>query len=186
MAISFGESLDLDVVGGETAPRATGAVVVAQDVNLIMGEAAPSPEVEAAAAAVGSAHEARRLGSLVIGPAREGEPLLFQAVVYDFQRSPPVREVEVFDALVAAFEEARSRQISRMAVRPIGTAHSGLDPATFLRLLAQTCYSATELGTSLRRVHLLLGTADELRRYEALLPAVVVLRNRQARRAEDV
>jgi hypothetical protein len=120
------------------------------------------------------------LGSIVVGTLREGGPLVFQAVVYDFQRSPPVRETDVFEALVAAFEEARSRQLSRLAVRPVGTAHAGLEPASFLRLLAQTCYSSAELGTSLRRVHLLLHSPDELRRYESLLPSVIVLRNRQA------
>src|SRR5262249_14394048 len=39
-AVSFGESLDLDLVAGEEAPPATEAVVVPQDVHLILGDVA--------------------------------------------------------------------------------------------------------------------------------------------------
>ena len=53
-----------------------------------------------------------------------------------------------------------------MAVQPLGTAHAGLEAARFLRLLTQICYSSAELGTTVRRVHLLLPSPDELARYE--------------------
>src|SRR5262249_21497063 len=145
MAISFGESLDLDIVVGDDAPRSTGAVIVPQDIHLIMGEADAIEDTAETAADVlsrGTDPQVHRLGTLVVGPPREGPPFVCQPVVYDFQRSPPVREVDVFEALVAAFEEARSRQLVRIAVRPVGTAHAGLDAACFLRLLAQACYTS--------------------------------------------
>ena len=41
LALSFGEKLDLDLVVGDAPPPATGAVVVPQDVHLILGEVGP-------------------------------------------------------------------------------------------------------------------------------------------------
>jgi hypothetical protein len=92
--------------------------------------------------------------------------------VYDFDRSPPAREIHVFEALLAAFEEARARGIRSLAVQPLGTAHDGLDPERFLKLLAQVCYTSAELETTVRRVHLLLSSPLEMGRYEALLHAL--------------
>jgi hypothetical protein len=46
-----------------------------------------------------------------------------------------------------------------------------VSPARFLDLLIQVCYSASELGTSLRHVHLLLESPQELAHYEQLLQA---------------
>jgi hypothetical protein len=93
--------------------------------------------------------------------------------VYDFESSPPAREAHVFEALLSAFEEAKARTMTCLAVQPLGTAHAGLPPARFLALLAQVCYSSAELGTSLRRIHLLLPSPEELARYESLLAQVV-------------
>ncbi len=67
-------------------------------------------------------------------------------------RSPPAREIRVFEALIAAFEEARTRGIRSVAVQPLGTTHAGLDPERFLKLLARVCYSSAELTTTVRRV----------------------------------
>jgi hypothetical protein len=61
----------------------------------------------------------------------------------------------------------------RLAVRPIGTAHNGVSPEVFLRLLTQVCYSTAELGTSLRRVSLLVPSPEELERYQGLLKGLV-------------
>ncbi len=175
MALSFGERLDLDLMVGEEPPPLTGAMVVAQDVHLILGENGPiedtreTPEQVLAAAAP---QRPRRPGSVVVGATRAGAPLLLQAIVYDFDRSPPAREIHVFEALVAAFEEARMRRIRSVAVQPLGTAHDGLDPERFLKLLAQVCYTSAELDTTVRRVHLLLASPLELGRYEALLHAM--------------
>ena len=175
-AVSFGESLDLDLVAGEEAPPATEAVVVPQDVHLILGDVADiedtreTPEQVLAATAQ---DRPRRPGSIVVAPPKKGTPLTLQAIVYDFESSPPAREAHVFEALLTAFEEAKARGMSCVAVLPLGTAHAGLAPARFLSLLAQVCYSAAELGTSLRRVHLLLPSPEELARYEALLSQVV-------------
>jgi hypothetical protein len=175
-AVSFGESLDLDLVAGEEAPAATEAVVVPQDVHLILGDVATiedtreTPEQVLAASAQ---DRPRRPGSIVVAPPKQGAPLTLQAIVYDFESSPPAREAHVFEALLTAFEEAKARCMSCVAVLPLGTAHAGLAPDRFLSLLAQVCYSSAELGTSLRRVHLLLPSAEELARYEALLSQVV-------------
>jgi hypothetical protein len=173
--VSFGEKLALDLVVGEDAPPLSQALVVAQDVNLILGDVEPvleetAPE-EAEKGAVG--FRARRLGSVVVLKPQEGKPLLLQAIVYDFDRVPPVTEDAVFESLVCCFEEARSRGLARIAFRPLGTAHSGLVPATFLRLLTQACYSAAELGTSLKRISLLIPSPDEMERYQVLLKGIV-------------
>ena len=175
-AVSFGDSLDLDLVSGEQAPAATEAVVVPQDVHLILGDVATiedtreTPEQVLAASAP---ERPRRPGSIVVAPPKHGAPLTLQAIVYDFESSPPACEAHVFEALLSAFEEAKARCMSCLAVQPLGTAHAGLPPARFLTLLAQVCYSSAELGTSLRRVHLLLSSPEELSRYEALLSQVV-------------
>ena len=67
----------------------------------------------------------------------------------------------------------RARGLARIALRPVGTAHGGLSPAVFLRLLTQACYTTAELGTTLRRVFLLISSPDEMERYQALLKAIV-------------
>jgi len=183
-AVSFGESLDLDLVAGDEAPAATEAVVVPQDVHLILGDVATiedtreTPEQVLAASAQ---DRPRRPGSIVVAPPKQGAPLTLQAIVYDFESSPPAREAHVFEALLTAFEEAKARCMSCVAVLPLGTAHAGLTPDRFLALLAQVCYSSAELGTSLRRVHLLLPSPEELARYEALLAQVVDKKSRPDR-----
>ncbi len=183
LAVSFGAKLDLDMVVGDEPPSGAEGLVVPQDVNLIMGDVEPVEDggeagdevVERAAAA-----RPRRPGTLVVARARRGAPLLLQAVVYDFERTPPAREDHVFEALVLAFEEAKSRGLSCLAVRPLGTAHAGIEAAAFLRLLTQVCYSSAELGTSLRRVHLLLPSPDDMTRYESLLQRLVPGRTRKS------
>ena len=182
MALSFGERLDLDLMVGENPPPLTGAMVVAQDIHLILGETGPiedTRETPEQVLAASVSQRPRRPGSVVVGASREGDPLLLQAIVYDFDRSPPAREIHVFEALIAAFEEARARGFRSIAVQPLGTAHSGLDPERFLRLLAQVCYSSAELDTTVRRVHLLLSSPPELGRYEALLRALTDKRQKQ-------
>lgn len=109
-----------------------------------------------------------RPGSVLLRAATRA-PLVLQAVVYDFARTPPALAEHVVEALVLCLEEARKRGFVSFALRPLGTAHGGLEAEVFLRLLTQTCHSAAELGTSLRRVSLLLLSPDELARYEALL-----------------
>jgi hypothetical protein len=181
-ALSFGQKLDLDLVVGEEAPSATEAVVVPQDVNLIMGEVEAVEDTDETAEEVlhaAAVQRPRRLGSLVVGPSRAGTPIVLQAVVYDFDRSPPTREDVVFEALISAFEEAKVRGLGCLAVRPLGTAYAGVDPSAFLRLLTQVCYSSAELGTSLRRVHLLLPSPEEMRRYEALLHGLMQRRGKR-------
>jgi len=183
-AVSFGESLDLDLVAGDEAPAATEAVVVPQDVHLILGDVATiedtreTPEQVLAASAQ---DRPRRPGSIVVAPPKQGAPLTLQAIVYDFESSPPAREAHVFEALLTAFEEAKARCMSCVAVLPLGTAHAGLTPDRFLALFAQVCYSSAELATSLRRVHLLLPSPEELARYEALLAQVVDKKSRPDR-----
>jgi len=182
LAVSFGAKLDLDMVVGDEPPVAAEAVVVPQDVNLIMGDVEPLVEAaETAAEILGRAEAARprRLGTLVVARVRRGAPLVLQAIVYDFERSPPARADHVFESLVLAFEEAKTRGLTCLAVRPVGTAHAGVEPAAFLRALTQVCYSSAELGTSLRRVHLLLPSPEELARYEALLQRLVPGRTRK-------
>jgi O-acetyl-ADP-ribose deacetylase (regulator of RNase III) len=173
--VSFGEQLALDLLVAEDAPPLSQALVVAQDVNLILGDVEPvleeAPGDDAERAAV--AFRPRRLGSVVVAKPAEGKPLLLQAIVYDFDRVPPACEQAVYESLVGCFEEARSRGLGRIAFRPLGTAHGGLPPAAFLRLLTQACYTAAELGTSLRRVFLLIPSPDEMQRYQALLREIV-------------
>ena len=53
------------------------------------------------------------------------------------------------------------------------------DAREFLGLLAQVCYSSAEMGTTLRRVHLLLPSPEELLRYEVLLQTLVERRGRK-------
>ena len=185
MALSFGERLDLDLMLGEDPPPLTGAMVVPQDIHLILGETGPiedTRETPEQVLAASGPNRPRRPGSVVVGASREGAPLLLQAIVYDFDRSPPAREIHVFEALIAAFEEARTRGIRSVAVQPLGTSHSGLDPERFLKLLAQVCYSSAELETTVRRVHLLLPSPGELGRYEALLQALAEKRGRVDRK----
>lgn len=185
-ALRFGETLALDLVVGEAAPPAADAVVVPQDVNMIMGDVEAvveaSEQTEDLAAGL-SDFQPQRAGSLVVGPSRKARPLLLQAVVYDFDRSPPAWEEPVFEALLTAFEEAKARGFSSIAVRPLGTAHSGLPAAVFLKVLAQICYSAAELGTTLRRVWLLLPSPAELQRYQGLLEILMRERARERRPA---
>jgi hypothetical protein len=183
VVMSFGNRLELDLRVGEQPPRTAGVLVVPQDVHLILGDVATVEDTretpEQVLAAVGDDRPPRTPGSiLVAAPARRGAPLLVQAIVYDFARNPPAREDEVFEALLAAFEEARARETHGMALQPLGTAHSGLEPARFLRLLAQVCFSAAELGTTVRRVHLLLPSPQEMQRYEGLLQALMAGRRR--------
>lgn len=174
--MSFGAKLNLDLVMGEAAPPATEALVVPQDVHLIMGEVDPivdTAETAEEVLAASAEYRPRRPGSLVVAPSREGTLLVLQAIVYDFDRTPSCREEHVFEALVAAFEVAKARGLSSLAVRPLGTAHAGVDALTFLKVLTQICYSSAELGTSLRRVSLLLSSPEELARYEGLLHGLV-------------
>jgi hypothetical protein len=173
LTLSFGERLGLDMLVAEGPPASTEALIVPQDVNLIMGDVGAAIEdtresaEEVLASASGGAQ--RRPGSIVVAPPRDGEPLVFQAVVYDFEALPPAHPDHVFEALLEAFEETHRRTLARLALKPLGTAHAGLDQATFLRLLTQVCYSSAELGSSLRQVVLLLPSPGELLRYEALL-----------------
>jgi O-acetyl-ADP-ribose deacetylase (regulator of RNase III) len=178
IAVSFGEKLALDLLVAEDAPAAAQALVVPQDVNLILGDV--EPVVDAAVAdggeqlvAESSSFRPRRLGSVAVLRPRQGKALVLQAIVYDFDRSPPAREEHVFEALMTAFEEVRARGLARVAVRPIGTAHAGLAPTSFLRLLVQVCYSSAELGTTLRRVFLLIPSPDEMESYQTLLKGLV-------------
>lgn len=173
--VSFGEKLALDLLVAEEAPPLSQALVVAQDVNLILGDVEPIVEEAAAEDSEKGAlaFRPRRLGSVVVLKPQEGKPLLLQAIVYDFDRVPPASEEAVFESLVTCFEEARSRGLGRIAFRPLGTSHGGLVPATFLRLLTQACYTAAEMGTSLRRVFLLIPSPDEMQRYQALLREIV-------------
>jgi hypothetical protein len=151
-------------------------LVVPQDVNLIMGEMEVVDETAEALAQVAlRAARARpvRPGSVRVLRAEPGAHLLLEAVVYDFERSPPTSAAVVFEGLVGAFEVAHARGVSALAVKPLGTDGGGLLPEQFLRLLVQVCYSAAELGTSLRHVHLLLESPVLLARYETLLPVIV-------------
>jgi hypothetical protein len=185
VGLSFGNRLELDLRVGDRPPRTAGVMVVPQDVHLILGDVATVEDTretpEQVLAACGEDRPPRTPGSiLVAAPARRGAPLLVQAIVYDFARSPPAREGDVFEALLAAFEEARGRGTPGLALLPLGTAHSGLEPSRFLRVLAQVCYSAAELGTSVRQVHLLLPSHQELQRYEVLVQALASERRRVA------
>ena len=104
-AVSFGEKLDLDLVVGEGPPPATEGLVVPQDVTLIMGELDPFEDVTETPQEIlaeSRGFPPRRLGSLVVGPSRQGAPVLLQAIVYDFERCQPSREEHVFEALLAS------------------------------------------------------------------------------------
>ncbi len=173
LRLTFGASLELGLCMGEGAPPESQALVVPQDVHLLLGEAAPledhgdSPErAERKAAAA----EPRVPGTLVV---RAGTPLLLQAVVYDFARTPHARAADVYEALTSSLEEARQRGLTRLALQPVGTAHMGIDPRTFMRLLLLACSSAAELGTSLERVRVVLPAPAELARYEVMLRGLV-------------
>jgi hypothetical protein len=179
VAVCFGEDLDLDLVLGE-APATADALVVPQDIHLILGEATVIEDTgetpaEALAALLGR-ERPRRRGTVLVSPGSDGSPLLLQAIVYDFEDSPPAREIHVFESLLAAFEEATRRRLKSVAVRPLGTAHAGLAPAAFVRLLAQVCFTAAELGTTLRHVHLVLPSPDELASYERLVRELLLPR----------
>jgi hypothetical protein len=185
VSLSFGNRLELDLRVGDRPPRSAGLLVVPQDVHLILGDVATVEDTretpEQVLAACGDDRPPRVPGSiLVAAPARRGAPLLVQAIVYDFARSPPAREEDVFEALLATFEEARARGTVGLALQPLGTAHSGLEPGRFLRVLAQVCYTAAELGTSVRQVHLLLPSPQEMQKYEGLLQGLLARRRRVA------
>lgn len=174
--VSFGEKLALDLLVAEDAPPVAQALVVPQDVNLILGDVEPVLEETTGAeeaTETAASFRPRRLGSVVVLKPQAGKPLLLQAIVYDFDRVPPATEEPVYEALVTCFEEARTRGLGRIALRPLGTAHGGLQPAAFLRLLTQSCYTAAEMGTTLRRVFLLIPSPDEMERYQSLLKAIV-------------
>jgi len=177
--VSFGTQLDLDLIMGEGAPAASQALVIPQDVHLVMGDVRELVETGETPEQVlnGPSYRPCRLGSVLLRAASQ-TPLLLQAVVYDFARTPPATADHVFGALVISLEEGRKRAFTSLAVRPLGTAHGGLDPEAFLRLLTQTCHSAAELGTSLRRVSLMLASPGEMASYEALLHQLVERRGR--------
>ncbi len=174
-SLSFGEKLALDLLVAEEAPPLSQALVVPQDVNLILGDVEPVLEEAVVEEVQKSAFRfrPRRLGSVLVMKPQEGKPLLLQAIVYDFDRVPPATQEAVFESLVGCFEEARQRGLGRIAVRPLGTSHGGLPPSVFLRLLTQACYSAAEMGTTLKRVFLLIPSPDELERYHSLLRGIV-------------
>ena len=116
MALSFGERLDLDLMVGEDPPPLTGAMVVPQDIHLILGETGPiedTRETPEQVLAASGPQRPRRPGSVVVGASREGAPLILQAIVYDFDRSPPAREIHVFEAL-----SPPSRRRARAASAP--------------------------------------------------------------------
>ncbi len=172
LILSFGERLDLGLATGEEIPDQAEVLVVPQDVHLVMGDVVAVEDTgltleEAAEGATRDSHPLKS-GTIVV-QQDEGGPLVIQAVVYDFERSPPVRREEVFAALLAAFEETHRRSLKHLAVRPLGTAHSGIDAEAFLESLTQVCYSSAELGTSIRHVDLLLPSTVQLARYEVLL-----------------
>jgi len=170
--LSFRGRLDLDLVVGDTPPSDSQAVVVPQDVYLILGEVSTIEEAREPMAGVWAALgrlKPKPRGSVLVSPGTGGAPLLLQAIVYDFEDAPHVRSVHVFEALLTAFEEARRLKLGSLALHPLGTAHQGVAAEEFARLLSQVCFSAVELGTSLRRVHLLLPSPQDLLRYEALL-----------------
>ena len=176
LLVSFGTKLEMDLLAADEAPPEAQALVVPQDVNFIMGELDAVVESRESAESVLASIEAsrpRRLGTLVPAAGRSGAPLLLQAVVYDFDRTPPATEGHVFETLLLAFEEAKGRSFSCLAVRPLGTAYGGLAPLAFLRLLVQVCYSSAELGTSVKRVYLMLHSPDEMGRYEGLLQQIL-------------
>jgi hypothetical protein len=173
--LSFCGRLELDLVGGDTPPADSQALVVPQDVYLILGEVGLIEETREPLAAVWAALgrlKPKPRGSVLVSPGSGGAPLLLQAIVYDFEDAPPVRSVHVFEALLTAFEEARRRKLGSLALHPLGTAHHGVAAEEFVCLLSQVCLSAAELGTSLKHVHLLLPSPDELARYEGLLTSL--------------
>ncbi len=173
LRLTFGASLELGLCMGEGTPPETQALVVPQDVHLLLGEAGPLEEggpTPKQAAHKAAESEPRPPGSLVLVA---GSPLLMQAVVYDFSRTPHARAADVYAALVASLEEGRTRHLARLAVQPVGTAHTGVEPRTFLRLLLLACSTAAELGTSVERLRVVLPSPAELARYELLLRALV-------------
>jgi O-acetyl-ADP-ribose deacetylase (regulator of RNase III) len=175
LTLSFGRSLELALLVGEGAPEGSQALVEPQDVNLILGDVGvvDASNVDPQEGARQTSDEpARRPGSIVV-TARRARPVRMQAVVYDFARTPHAREADVFEALLACFEEARSRGLESMALQPVGTAHLGVEPETFMRLLLHACYGSAELGTTLRHISLVLPSREELKRYETLLRALV-------------
>jgi hypothetical protein len=174
--LRFGNGLNLELTLGDESTAVPEALIIPQDVNLIMGEVTvleETGETPGDAVAAAAAITPRAPGSLLVGPRRPGHPLLFQAVVYDFQHSPPVREEHVFEALVTAFEKAGALGVRTLALRPLGTAHGGLAAGRFLGLLAQVCYSASQMGTTLERVLLLLPTEEERGAYRELAENLV-------------
>jgi len=173
--LSFCGRLELDLIGGDTPPADSQALVVPQDVYLILGEVSLIEEAREPLAAAWAAlgrFKPRPRGSVLVSPGSGGPPLLLQAIVYDFEDAPPARSVHVFEALLTAFEEARRRKLGSLALHPLGTAHQGVAAEEFVRLLAQVCLCAAELGTSLKQVHLLLPSPEELARYEGLLASL--------------
>jgi hypothetical protein len=175
VVLSFGGRLELDVVAGERVPAATDLLIVAQDVNLVLGEVGTledTGETAQEVLALERFRQSARPGSILVAPTQQGAPLVLQAVVYDFAVTPPVDSRVVFETLVSCFEEARKRRLARLALAPIGTAHGGIEAGRFLSLLTQICYSAVELGTSLKQVHLLVRSSEEIATYEALIRGI--------------
>jgi hypothetical protein len=175
LGLSFGDVLDLNLLLDDEPPPSTDVVVIPQDVHLLLGELTAleePPETRAELLAAALRQRPRRRGTLVVPPPRRGEPLVLQAIVYDFDDTPPARELHVFEVLLAAFEEAKARGLGSLALHPLGTRYAGIAASRFLDLLIQVCFSAAELGTSLRHFHLLLGSADELARYRELLESL--------------
>ncbi len=171
-SLSFHGRLELDVVLGEGPPPDAQAVVVPQDVYLILGEVSLIEETREPVAEVWAALgriRPRPRGTVLVSPGTEGAPVVLQAIVYDFEDAPHARPIHVFEALLAAFEEARRLKVKGLAVHPLGTAHQGLSEAEFVRLLSQVCFSAAEMGTTVRSVHVLVPSAGSLECYEALL-----------------
>src|SRR5262245_36019302 len=112
LGLSFGDVLDLNLLLDDEPPASTDVVVIPQDVHLLLGELTAleePPETKAELLAAALRQRPRRRGTLVVPPPRRGEPLVLQAIVYDFDDTPPARELHVFEVLLAAFEEAKAR-----------------------------------------------------------------------------
>lgn len=69
---------------------------------------------------------------------KEGSPMRFLAVVYDFDREPHWNEEWVRDALNAIFQETEKHKLSSIALPLIGTLHSSLKRKRFAALLSSS------------------------------------------------
>jgi hypothetical protein len=130
------KSLLISAASEELPPFAVDAFVVEEDTFLVMSpnDAISEEGIDMKALKQElSSLESAAPGTVLV---KEGEPLLFLAVVYEFEQEPHWKEEWIADALENIFGESERKQLSSISLPLIGTLHGGLKKRRFAEILS--------------------------------------------------